>query len=305
MTAERITRNEVAARNRVVSTSPLRWSGGAPTDATSGTTRRPPHGRTPGARLAPPSAVDGQPPKLLGRVRRAIRSRHYSRRTEAAYVHWIRQFIVYHGKRHPVGMGAVEISACLAWLALERRVSASTQNQALSGVLFLCGNVLHVDLGKIEHVPRAAAPERVPIVLSRDEVGSVLAQLSGVPLLVASLLYGAGLRRQECLNLRVKDLDCEGRQVVVRRGKGQKNRRTTMPLRVVEPLTLHLQHVRRLHDADHAAGYGRVVLPDALTRKYPNASADWLWQFAFPAARICRDPWRGAPPRFHLHESVI
>lgn len=202
-------------------------------------------------------------------------------------------------------MGAPEIAAFLSWLATTRQVSASTQNQALSALLFLYRHVLRIELDKIEQVPRARLPHRVPVVLSREEVDRVFAHLDGTMWLVAALLYGAGLRLQECLDLRVKDLDFDRHEVVVRRGKGQKDRRTTLPRAMEERLQRHLQEVKRQHERDVAGGVGRVVMPFALDRKYPNAAADWAWQFVFPAARICRDPQWGPPSRFHLHESVV
>ena len=244
-------------------------------------------------------------PKLLDRVREAIRARHYSRRTEEAYACWIRRFIVFHHKAHPSSLGAREIAAFVTWLAVQQGVSASTQNQALSAILFLYRDVLRVDPGPVAHVPRAVMPVRVPVVLSVTEVRSVLQQLCGVSLLVASLLYGAGLRLQECLELRVKDIDFERGQIVVRRGKGQKDRRAPLPVRLQEPLRAHLEGARRQHHRDLADGCGRVVLPSALDRKFPNAAMEWPWQFVFPATRICRDPRFGPPSRFHLHESVI
>ena len=243
--------------------------------------------------------------KLLDRVRGAIRARHYSRRTEEAYVHWIRRFIVFHGKRHPRDLGAAEIAAFLTWLAVERHVAASTQNQALSGVLFLYRDVLRVDVGVIDQVPRARMPVKVPVVLSSGEVRVVLQELAGVPRLVATLLYGAGLRLQECLELRVKDVDFDRREVMVRRGKGQKDRRVMLPDAVRDDLRQHLDVVQRQHHADLASGLGRVVLPAALDRKYPNAPNEWRWQFVFPAGRICRDARWGPPSRFHVRESVI
>lgn len=249
--------------------------------------------------------MPAQPPKLLDRLRQTLRTRHYSRRTEEAYAHWVRQFIVFHHKRHPQSLGAAEISAYLTWLAVKREVSASTQNQALSGILFLYREVLRVDPGPLEHVERARMPVRVPVVLSRDEVRAVLAHLSGVPRLVVSLLYGSGLRLLESLELRVKDVDLDRREIVVRRGKGRKDRRTALPNRIVEPLREHLAQVRRLHQCDLASGAGRAVLPEALARKFPNAPRDWVWQFVFPAARLCRDPRWGPPNRFHLHESAV
>ena len=229
-------------------------------------------------------------PKLLDRVREAIRLRHYSRRTEVAYVTWIRRYIVFHNKTHPATLGAPDISAFLSWLATRRQVSASTQNQALAALLFLYERVLRMQVGEIEHVVRAKQPLRLPVVLSREEVALVFSHLEGPMWIIGMFLYGAGLRLEECLELRVKDIDFDRNQIVVRRGKGQKDRTTTLPRAVVEPLRLHLAAVRRLHEADLAAGLGHVVLPDALVRKYPNAAAEWGWQFVFPAARVCRDP---------------
>lgn len=247
----------------------------------------------------------GSPPKLLDRVRHAIRARHYSRRTEEAYVHWIRRYVVFHGKAHPTTLGAPEISTFLTWLAVRRHVSASTQNQALSALLFLYRHVLEMEVGAIGQVPRARVPDRLPVVLSRDEVAAVMKQVTGTVWVVVVLLYGAGLRIQECLELRVKDVDFDRHQIVVRRGKGQKDRRTMLPVAVRERLQAHLQAVKRQHAHDLADGAGRVVLPFALDRKYPNASTDWAWQFVFPASRMCRDPRWGAPSRYHLHETVV
>jgi integron integrase len=244
-------------------------------------------------------------PKLLDRVRQTIRAKHYSRRTESAYVDWIRRYILFHQKRHPSEMGAPEIAAFLTWLATNRRVSASTQNQSLSALLFLYRDVLHIEIGSIENVPRARMPVRVPVVLSRDEVARIMKHLHGVTWIMVTLLYGSGLRLHECLELRVKDIDVERRQIVIRRGKGQKDRPTVLPAAVVEPLARHLESVKRQHEADLARGLGRVVLPFALDRKYPNAPTEWGWQFVFPASRVCTDPRWGPPSRFHLHESVV
>ena len=247
----------------------------------------------------------GSQPKLLDRVRHAIRVRHYSRRTEEAYVHWIRRYIVFHGKAHPSTLGASAISAFLTWLAVRQQVSASTQNQALSALLFLHRHVLGMDVGEIGQVPRARVPVRVPVVLSRDEVGAVMRHVTGPLWIIVVLLYGAGLRIQECLELRVKDLDFDRQQIVVRRGKGQKDRRTMLPVAVRERLQAHLRDVKRQHGQDLAHGMGRVILPFALDRKYPNASTDWAWQFVFPASRMCRDPRWGPASRYHLHETVV
>jgi integron integrase len=246
-----------------------------------------------------------QPPKLLDRVRQLIRARHYSRRTEEAYTSWIRQFIVFHGKRHPSDMGSTEVGRFLTWLATDRHVASGTQSQALSALLFLYKDVLSVEIGDLRQVPRAKASTHVPVVLSVTEVRSVLAALDAVPYLVASRLYGAGLRLQECLELRVKDVDFDRREIMVRRSKGQKDRRVMLPDAIRERLQAHLAEVRRTHERDLAAGFGRVVLPDALERKFPNAPREWRWQFVFPAARICRDARFGPPTRFHLHESAV
>lgn len=253
----------------------------------------------------PHAVSDSRPPRLLDAVREAIRARHLSPRTEEAYVHWIRRFIVHHGKRHPRELGAAEVKAFLADLAVRQRMSASTSNQALSALLFLYRHVVVKDLGRLEDLPRGRPPERLPVVLTRDEVRRVLGHLSGVVWLVVALLYGAGLRITECLEVRVKDVDFARRQITVRRGKGRKDRRAVLPALVATKLSEHLEAVRRRHAADLAAGFGAAVLPGALDRKYPNASTDWRWQFVFPAARLCRDPRYGPPTRYHLHESVI
>jgi integron integrase len=202
-------------------------------------------------------------------------------------------------------MGASEISQFLTWLAVDRRVSASTQNQALSALLFLYKQVLTIEIGVVPPVVRARTPERLPVVLSRDEVGAILKQLTGTVRLVVMLLYGTGLRLEECLDLRVKDLDFDRHQIIVRQGKGQKDRVTMLPSAVREALTRHLTNVRRIHEADLTRGFGRVVLPFALDRKFPNAATEWRWQFVFPAGRICRAPRFGPPSRYHLHESVV
>lgn len=244
-------------------------------------------------------------PKLLDRVRQAVRVRHYSRRTEDAYVHWIKTYIVFHGKVHPTSLGAAHVSAFVSWLAEHRRVSASTQNQALSAVLFLYRHVLAIELHTIPPVVRARTPERLPVVLSRSEVASLLGQLSGALRLIVTLLYGAGLRLDECLELRVKDLDFERDQITVRQGKGRKDRVTMLPASAKEPLRAHLEDVRRVHAGDLASGLGRVVLPYAIERKSPSAATDWRWQFVFPAGRVCRDSRFGEPSRYHVHESVV
>jgi integron integrase len=202
-------------------------------------------------------------------------------------------------------MGASHVSQFLTWLAVDRRVSASTQNQALSALLFLYTHVLAIEIPAMPPVVRARTPARLPVVLSRQEVDAILAHLVGVAHLCVMRLYGTGLRLEECLTLRVKDVDFDRHQIIVRQGKGQKDRTTMLPASARETLTRHLADVRRLHARDLAQGFGRVVLPFALDRKIPSAPAEWRWQFVFPATRICRDPRFGSPSRYHLHESVI
>ena len=202
-------------------------------------------------------------------------------------------------------MGAPEISGFLTWLAVQQHVSASTQNQALSALLFLYKDVLTIEIGAIAPVVRARTPERLPVVLSREEIGTILKQLTGTMRLIVMLLYGTGVRIEECVDLRVKDLDFDRHQIVVRQGKGRKDRVTMLPSAAREALTRHLADVRRIHERDLARGFGRVVLPFALDRQCPNASTEWRWQFVFPAARICRDSRFGPPSRYHLHESVV
>jgi integron integrase len=246
-----------------------------------------------------------QKPKLLDEVREAIRTRHYSLRTEEAYVSWIKRFILFHGKRHPLEMGKDEITRFLSALAVHGQVSASTQNQALCALLFLYREVLSEDFGWLDDVVRAKRPQRLPVVLTRREVKALLGALEGVHWLMASLLYGAGLRLLECLRLRVKDVDFSSHQIIVRAGKGNKDRRTMLPAAVKEPLAAHLEHVRQQHQHDLAQGLGRVYVPDALHRKYPNANSEWGWQWVFPASQISLDPRSGEQRRHHVHESVL
>ncbi len=244
-------------------------------------------------------------PRLLDQVREAIRTRHYSYRTEEAYVGWVRRFILFHGKRHPAEMGKAEIEQFLTALAVNRRVAASTQNQALAAILFLYKDVLGCDPGWLDDVVRAKRPQRLPVVLTRPEVDALLAALEGVSWIMAMLLYGSGLRLTECLRLRVKDIDFTRHEILVREGKGNKDRVTMLPGAVKEDLLKHLDRVRVLHERDVKAGFGRVQLPDALAKKYPNANREWGWQWVFPASRICTDPRFGSAQRFHLHESVL
>lgn len=245
------------------------------------------------------------PPKLLDQVRGVIRARHYSLRTEEAYVRWMRRFILFHGKRHPREMGVREVQQFLTHLAVESRVAASTQSQALSAMLFLYQEVLKQDIGWLHEVVRAKQPQRMPVVLTQDEVQAVLRQLSDTTWMMATLLYGSGLRLMECLRLRVKDLDFAYHQIAVRDGKGHKDRVTMLPLNVQGPLQRHLDAVKQFHTEDLQAGGGHVYLPYALERKYPHASLEWVWQYVFPTGTPSRDPRTGAIRRHHVHKLVL
>jgi integron integrase len=243
--------------------------------------------------------------QLLDRVREVVRTHHYSIRTEEAYVHWIRQFILFHGKRHPDGMSREQIEQFLTHLAVDRGVATSTQNQARSALLFLYREILDRPLERLGEVTLAKRPERLPTVLTREEVRAVLAQLDGTSWLMASLLYGAGLRLLECLRLRIKDVDFGQKHLVVRDGKGRKDRVTLLPEALVEPLRRQIERARERHARDLAEGYGRVYLPDALVRKYPEAERALPWQFVFPAHERSVDPRSGAVRRHHQHERAL
>ena len=223
------------------------------------------------------SPVEPPKPRFLDRVRAGLRSRHYSRRTEEAYVAWIRRYILFNGKRHPAEMGAPEVTRFLSSLAVDANVAASTQNQALSALLFLYRDVLELDLPWLDDVVRAKRPQRLPIVLTRDEVRAVLQRLDGVPRLMAVLLYGARLRLLECCRLRVKDVDFSMNQIVIRNDKGRKDRVTMLPAAVRAALSADIERVRQQHEADLRHGAGWVELPGALARKYPNAGREWGW----------------------------
>ena len=246
-----------------------------------------------------------KPPRLLEQLRDAIHRRHYSPRTEETYVHWVRRFIYFSGRRHPRELGAPEVTAFLNYLAREREVAAATQNQALSALLFLYKEVLGQPLPWLDDLERAKRPARLPSVLTRDEVQRLLGQMQGVKWLMASLLYGAGLRLRECLKLRVEDVDFGYRQILVRDGKGAKDRVTMLPQSVIEPLQAHLVRVQALHEQDFAAGYGEVELPDALARKYPKAPYEWAWKFVFPSHRLSTDPRSGVIRRHHVYENYV
>ena len=244
-------------------------------------------------------------PRLLDEVRHRLRTLHYSYRTEQQYLGWIRRFILFSGRRHPATLGAAEIEAYLSHLATDRNVSASTQNQALSAILFLYQKVLKLELPWLDGITRARRSRYLPTVLTQAEVRAVLAKLDGRVWLIVSVLYGGGLRISEALRLRVKDLNFEYRQVVVRDGKGGKDRVTILPDRLVAPLQEHLVRVRKLHELAIAKGYGGVDLPDALARKYPNAQFEWGWQYVFPADQPSRDPRTGAWRRHHLYDDTV
>jgi integron integrase len=244
-------------------------------------------------------------PKLLDRMRALLRARHYSIRTEDTYVQWARRFILFQGKRHPSMMGAPEINEFLSWLAVEREVAASTQNQALSALLFLYRDVLGDEVPWMAELVRARRPERVPVVLTRGEVRRLLGALSGTAQLVGRLLYGTGMRVLEALRLRVKDLDFPSGEVTVRGGKGNRDRTTTLPRVLAVALRRHLESVRALHDRDVAEGFGEVWMPEALAVKYAGAARSWGWQWVFPAAARSVDPRSGVERRHHLSEQFI
>lgn len=250
----------------------------------------------------PPSAA---PVFLSERVRTELRARHYSLRTEEAYVHWIRRYVRFCGRRHPRETGAGEINAFLSGLATELKVSASTQNQALSALLFLYRVVLGGKFPDLDKLIRARRPTRLPTVMTRGEVLDLLSRMEGDPRLIATLLYGSGLRLLEGLRLRVKDVDFGLNQVLIRDGKGAKDRRSMLPQAVREPLKIHLESVRDLHARDLRSGGGAVCMPDGLSRKYPDAARQWGWQYVFPAPSLSLDPRDGARRRHHVHETTV
>lgn len=244
-------------------------------------------------------------PKLLDQVRARLRSKRYARRTEESYVDWITRYIRFHHMRHPRELGLADISAFLTSLAIDRKVAASTQNQARSALLFLYREVLGIAIDDVQDVVAAKAPQRLPTVLTKDEVRAVLAGLSGQYRLMAQLLYGSGLRLMECVRLRVKDFDFAQHQITVRDGKGQKDRLTMLPTGLLAPLEDHLRLVWRTHQEDLERGYGAVYLPFALERKYPQANREWGWQYVFPAERLSIDPRSGVLRRHHRDERAL
>lgn len=251
-----------------------------------------------------PATAPGRRPRLQEQVRRVMRARHMSRKTEKTYLGWIRRFILFHRRRHPAELAEEEVNAFLTHLAVEKNVSASTQTQALCALLFLYRHVLGIELGELGDLVRARRPRKLPVVLTPDEVRRVLGGMKGTPRLFATLLYGSGMRLMEGLRLRIKDLDLPYNQVTVRSGKGRKDRVTVLPDSLKPALQEHLRRVLALHQQDLSDGYGRVPLPHALARKYPGASREWCWQYVFPATTRWRDP-AGNQGRHHLHERTV
>ena len=254
----------------------------------------------------PPGTYDpGRADKLMNCVRDALRARHYSRRTAQSYSRWIKRYILFHNKRHPLEMGENEINTFLTDLAVNGKVSASTQTQALSALLFLYRNVLGREIGNLGDIVRARKPKRLPVVMTREEVQSVLSVMSGEKWLMASLMYGGGLRLMECLRLRVQDMDFSSSEILIRDGKGAKDRRTMLPESLKSRLRSHLEKVKAIHEQDLADGWGRVILPEALERKYRNATRDWRWQWVFPQKKRWKNARTGEEGRHHIDESLV
>ena len=243
--------------------------------------------------------------KLLDQVRSVIRKKHYSIRTEQAYMDWINRYVLFHKKHHPKDMGEKEISQFISHLSADRRVASSTQNQALNAIVFLYKRVLNIELGDFGHMVRAKKPQRLPTVMARKEVNQVLSSMPGVNQLMAKLLYGCGLRLMECVRLRVKDIDFEQNHIIVRDGKGIKDRSTMLPGQLKPVLLEHLEGVRIVHTQDLKNCLGEVYLPFALERKYPNAAREWSWQYVFPSEKISKDPRSGKMRRHHVSESAL
>lgn len=249
--------------------------------------------------------MEASKPRLLDQVRNTIRLKHYSIRTEHSYVGWIRRFILFHAKRHPEKMGAPEVTAFLTHLAVAGKVSASTQNQAKSAILFLYKEVLAIELPWLDDVESAKASTRLPVVLTEDEVRALLRHTDGTVGLMLRLIYGTGMRIMECMRLRVKDVEFARKEILIREGKGFKDRVTMLPQSLLQPLQQHLVRVKALHDMDVAEGFGEVYLPFALERKYPDAARSWAWQYVFPSSRRSVDPRSGAIRRHHADEKAL
>ncbi|HXS74254.1 MAG TPA: integron integrase [Rhodanobacteraceae bacterium] len=252
-----------------------------------------------------PAVAQSRSPRLVDEIRARLRLKHYSFRTEQAYIGWVRRYILASGKRHPRDMGVAEVECFLSDLAVRGQVSASTQNQALSALLFLYREVLGIDLPWMENVVRAKRPKHLPVVLSRTETRRLLNAMEGRTWVLASLLYGTGMRLMECLRLRVKDVDFARNEITVRDGKGGKDRRTMLPRALVEPLQREVERARSLHEQDLAAGFGATRLPHALARKYPDAAREFGWQFMFPSMQRSSDPFDGCERRHHVDDAVL
>lgn len=250
------------------------------------------------------STVAGQP-RLLEQVRQMLRVQHYSLRTEESYLYWIRYFIRFHKKRHPKDMSEKEVEAFLTHLAVDRKVSPSTQNQALSAILYLYKKVLKVELPWLNNVVRAKRKTYIPVVFTREEIKQLLAQFDGTYWLIFSLIYGAGLRISECARLRVKDVDFHYKQLIIRDSKGDRDRVTVFPIPLIDPIRTHLARVKELHDQDLKNGYGNVYLPYALERKYPTAAKEWHWQYVFPSREISEDPRTKVRRRHHVYDKSL
>jgi integron integrase len=260
---------------------------------------------SPVIRVVMPMPITDNKPKLLTQLSQAIRSRHYSRKTESTYIHWIKRFIFFHHVRHPQEMAEPEINAFLTNLAVKEHVSASTQNQALCAIIFLYKYVINRKIGDIGEVIRAKQSRHVPVVMTKDEVKAVVSHLSGDKKLMASLMYGAGLRLMECLRLRVQDIDFSRNEITVRDGKGAKDRITMLPESLKEPLRQHLAKTKSVHESDIKDGWGYVLMPYALGRKYPNAPRDWRWQWIFPQEKRWKNTKTGKQGRHHVHETLL
>ena len=243
--------------------------------------------------------------KLLEQVRNAMRIRHLSLRTEEAYLAWIKRYVFFHQKKHPYELQEQHIEQFLTSLAVDQEVSASTQNQALNAILFLYHEVLHVKIGMLEHIVRARRTQRIPVVLTKEEIQSILRHLHGTSWLICSLLYGSGMRLLECLRLRIKDIDALRKQITVREGKGEKDRMTVLPASLIPHLERQILKVKLLHQDDRAAGCGDVYLPDAIQKKFPRAAKEVTWQYLFPASKYSVDPETGALQRHHVDESAV
>lgn len=244
-------------------------------------------------------------PKLLDSVRIVLRTSHYSKRTEESYISWIKRFIIFNNKKHPAEMGKEEIQEFINNLVVNGNVSSSTQNQALQAILFLYKKVLNKEVGWLEEIKHATRIKHLPVVFSKNEVNRVFEQCEGVIKLIVALLYGGGLRLSEVLNLRIKDIDFEYKLIIVRDGKGEKDRHTTLPNSIVQELKIHLNQVYLQHKKDLKKGKGETILPYALARKYPNAGKEFGWQYTFPADKFIKDKSTGLCYRYHIHESTI